>query len=180
MSLWKFIESKLHELGHDQLWLADKCGFSTLTVNRIRHGGQIKNGTKQKLALALGCSIGDINAAIAERDLPQPKPEYLDLTVGKIPENVKAVIDDYMAHEPKKVPAEKIKWYPNQEPIEMPTRGPLTRITEPEVTVIAVEQYKQKLKNIILEQVFTFDDTSYGIEELFGQIGKAVMKELMK
>ena len=168
MSLWKFIEDKLAETGKDERWLADECGFTVNTVNRIRHGGAIKDGTKQKIALALKCSVGDINAAIAQKDVPQ----------SELTAETKEIIDTYM-REPQKIPAEKIKWYPDQPAIDTPQIGPVAVITEPKVTVLDVEAYKQKLKNVILEQVFTFDDTSYGIEELFGQIGKALMKELM-
>lgn len=84
MSLWKFIENKLAEMGKDERWLEDECGFTGYTLPRIRSGGTIQNATKQKLAQAFKCSIGDINAAIAQID--KPKAE---------------------ADEPKKVPAEK-------------------------------------------------------------------------
>lgn len=168
MSLWKFIESKLAETGHDERWLVDECGFTGYMLPRIRAGGVIQNATKQKLAQAFKCSIGDINAAIAERDLPEPKAELLtgETTVKEVASKMK-------------IPANKIKWYPDQEAIDTPLRGGMTRITEPDVAVLSVEAYKQKLKNVILEQLYTFDDTAYGIEVLFGQIGKALMKELM-
>ena len=144
MSLWKFIESKLAETGHDERWLVDECGFSGYMLPRIQAGGVIQNATKQKLAHAFKCSIGDINAAIAERDLPEPRAELLtgEMTMKELASKMKI----------------------SEETIYMP---------------MTVEAYKQKLKNVILRQVYTFDDTAYGIEDLFGQIGKALMKELM-
>jgi len=170
MSLWKFIESKLDELGHNRLWLAEQCNFTTLTVNRLMHNGQIKDGTKQKLALALKCTVGDINAAIAQQDVPEPKAHDLDLTVGEIPEQVKEVIDDYMSREPKLVPAEKIKWYPNQEPIEMPKFGPMT-----------VAEYRDKLLGICLQQLSEAAEAN--VEDatvIYTAIGRVLIKELMK
>ena len=168
MSLWKFIENKLAEMGKDERWLEDECGFTGYMLPRIRSGGTIQNATKQKLAKAFKCSIGDVNAAIAERDLPEPKAELLtgETTMKE-------------ATSKMKVPADNIKWYPDQDAIDTPQSGPVAVITEPKVTVLDVEAYKQKLKNVILQQVYTFDDTAYDIEDLFGQIGKALMKELM-
>ena len=168
MSLWKFIENKLAEMGKDKRWLEDECGFTGYMLPRIRSGGTIQNATKQKLAKAFKCSIGDVNAAIAERDLPEPKAELLtgETTMKEVASKMK-------------VPVDNIKWYPDQDAINTPQSGLVAVITEPKVTVLDVEAYKQKLKNVILQQVYTFDDTAYGIEELFGQIGKAIMKELM-
>ena len=180
MSLWKFIESKLASLKQSERWLEDECGFAANTINRIRHGGTIKDGTKQKLALALGCSIGDINAAIAERDLPQPKPEYIGMGVGEIPEEAKEVIDDFIDREPKKIPAEKIKWYPDQKAIETPIRGPLVGISEPSVTALAVGAYKDRLLGICLQQLA--EAAEVNVEDatvIYTAIGRALLRELM-
>ena len=176
MSLWKFIESKLHELGHDWVWLDDQCGFAANTSNRIRHGGQIKDGTKQKLALALGCSIGDINAAIATRDLPQPKPEYIGTGVGEIPENVKEVIDDFMDREPKKIPTEKIKWYPDQEAIAIPAHMSATEMAAREVA-----GYRDRLLGICLQQLTEAAEANVkDAEEIYKAIGRTLLRELMR
>lgn len=127
MSLWKFIENKLAEMGKDERWLEDECGFTGYMLPRIRSGGTIQNATKQKLAKALKCSI---NAAIAQIDKPEPKPE--------LPAAAKEVIDEFMGDEPKKIPADKIKWYPDQGAIDTPQSGPVAVITEPKVTVLDV------------------------------------------
>ena len=155
MSLWKFINDKLAEIGKDEKWLVDECGFTGYMLPRIQAGGVIQNATKQKLAQAFKCSIGDINAAIAQID--KPKAE---------------------ADEPKKVPAEKIKWYPDQEAIDTPQCGPVSVISEPEVIVLDVEVYKAKLKDILMKLIVAEDWPTSNI--LFEKFGRAVAKDLLE
>ena len=157
MSLWKFIENKLAEKGKDEQWLVDECGFSGYMLPRIQAGGVIQNATKQKLAHAFGCSIGDINAAIAQIDKPEPKGE---------------------AGEPKKVPADKIKWYPDQDAIDTPQSGPVAVITEPKVTALGVEAYKAKLKDTLMKLTVAEDWPTSNI--LFEKFGRAVAKDLLE
>ena len=139
MSLWKFIENKLAEMGKDERWLEDECGFTGYMLPRIRSGGTIQNATKQKLAQAFKCSIGDINAAIAQID--KPKAE---------------------ADEPKKVPAEKIKWYPDTE----------------QETGADLEAYKAKLKDMLMKLTVAEDWPTSNI--LFEKFGRAVAKDLLE
>ena len=167
MSLWKFIESKLAETGHDERWLENECGFSGYMLPRIQAGGVIQNATKQKLAKAFKCSIGDINAAIAERDLPEPKAELLtgETTMKEVASKMK-------------VPADKIKWYPDQYAIDTPQSGPVAVITEPKVTVLDVEAYKAKLKDTLMKLTVAEDWPTSNI--LFEKFGRAVAKDLLE
>lgn len=167
MSLWKFIESKLAETGHDERWLVDECGFTGYMLPRIRAGGVIQNATKQKLAQAFKCSIGDINAAIAERDLPEPKAELLtgETTMKELANKMK-------------IPTDKIKWYPGQEAIDTPQSGPVAVITEPKVTVLDVEAYKAKLKDTLMKLTVAEDWPTSNI--LFEKFGRAVAKDLLE
>ena len=66
MSLYSFIEKRRKDLGMTQAELEERADIVHNTLVRIKAGGQIMNSTKQRLALALECSIGDLNAAIAE------------------------------------------------------------------------------------------------------------------
>lgn len=158
MSLWKFIENKLAEMGKDERWLEDECGFTGYMLPRIRSGGTIQNATKQKLAKAFKCSIGDINAAIAQID--KPKAE---------------------ADEPKKVPADNIKWYPDQEATDAPQSGPVAVITEPKVTALDVEAYKQKLKDVcILQLCEAAKGNVKDAEIIYKAIGRTLLSEIMK
>ena len=66
MSLYSFIERRRKNLGMTQAELEERSSVSHMTLERIKANGTIMSGTKQNLALALQCSIGDLNAAIAE------------------------------------------------------------------------------------------------------------------
>ena len=167
MSLWKFIENKLAEMGKDERWLEDECGFTGYMLPRIRSGGTIQNATKQKLAKAFKCSIGDVNAAIAERDLPEPKAELLtgETTVKEVASKMK-------------IPTDKIKWYPDQDAIDTPQSGPVAVITEPKVTVLDVEAYKAKLKDTLMKLTVAEDWPTSNI--LFEKFGRAVAKDLLE
>ena len=170
MSLRKFIENKLAEIGKDEKWLVDECGFTGYMLPRIRAGGVIQNATKQKLAKAFKCSIGDINAAIAQIDPPEQKTE--------LPAAAKEVIDAYMDDGPAKVTAEKIKWYPGQDAIDTPQSGPAAVITEPKVTALDVEAYKAKLKDTLMKLTVAEDWPTSNI--LFEKFGRAVAKDLLE
>lgn len=167
MSLWKFIESKLAETGHDERWLVDECGFTGYMLPRIRAGGVIQNATKQKLAHAFKCSIGDINAAIAELDLPEPRAELLtgEMTMKELASKMK-------------IPEDKIKWYPDQDAIDTPQSGPVAVITEPKVTVLDEEAYKAKLKDTLMKLTVAEDWPTSNI--LFEKFGRAVAKDLLE
>ena len=63
--LWEFIIDECKEKGITLSQLQEKSGLSFTVLEAIRHGRtNIKTATKQKLAAALGCSIGDIQEAI--------------------------------------------------------------------------------------------------------------------
>ena len=67
--LYKFLKKKCEEKGFVYGRLEDKADLSHSVVQAIRNGRtQLKPATKQKLAQALGCSIGDIQDAIRRSD----------------------------------------------------------------------------------------------------------------
>lgn len=120
MSLYKFVAKRLDEMGLTMKQLAENVGINDTTIDRIKAGCTILDGTKLKLAKGLKCSIEDINAAIAQRD-DEPAPE--------------------------KVP---IKWYEDHKtedivvPDEIPRPG-LTKIPD-----VNVEMYKQHLMDKLI------------------------------
>lgn len=67
--LYEFLKKKCEEKGFVYGRLEDKADLSHSVVQAIRNGRtQMKPATKQKLAQALGCSIGDIQDAIRRSD----------------------------------------------------------------------------------------------------------------
>ena len=72
--LWDFVRKRMNELGLSQYDLEMDCDIPYATMQRIKAGStNFKEVTKQKLALALKCSIGDINSAIY--DIQNIKPD---------------------------------------------------------------------------------------------------------
>lgn len=79
--LWDFVRKRMNELGLSQSDLEVDHDIPYATMQRIKAGStNFKEVTKQKLALALQCTIGDINAAISGQ-VSTEKPEKLpDIT----------------------------------------------------------------------------------------------------
>lgn len=71
MSLYSFIEAWRKENGVTKAELAERADISYATLDNIKAGRLVKPGTAQKLALTLGCSIGDLQAAMATDEDPR-------------------------------------------------------------------------------------------------------------
>ena len=65
MGLWDYTQKRMAEIGVTQRQLTEDFDISPATLQRIRQDRPIKESTKQKLALALKCSVGDIQTAIS-------------------------------------------------------------------------------------------------------------------
>ncbi|MBR4908833.1 MAG: hypothetical protein IKZ43_07470 [Acidaminococcaceae bacterium] len=218
MALWNFIKSRLSELNRGEPYLVDQCGIPQNTVDRIRAGGVIRDSTKQKLALALGCSIGDINAAIAQPDPVEPKGHDMDLlarenrgpsvmeTVDRLDQLVKEQYPEET--EPDAKEGADMKWFqdvPKETPAssvpvkkevledlfpaaEEPEAGPTEAedVMDKTANMVyaaarsAVDVYKRKLKEICLQKMVEFRLGEDRAEDLYSDIGKALLDELMK
>ena len=65
MGLWEYTQKRMAEIGVTQRHLTEDFDISPATLQRIRQDRPIKESTKQKLALALKCSVDDIQTAIS-------------------------------------------------------------------------------------------------------------------
>ncbi len=87
--LFEFLKKKCEEKGFFYSQLGDKADLSHNVLQGIKNGRtQLKPGTKQKLAAALGCSIGDIQDAIRRSDEVLENGEVLKKHVPKEPDPV--------------------------------------------------------------------------------------------
>ncbi len=68
MKLSEFINKRLKELGMKRSDLINKHDLVWSTLSTIDRGGSIGNVTIEKLALALQCNRGDIQACLAEQN----------------------------------------------------------------------------------------------------------------
>jgi len=187
MKLWDFIEGRLNVLGCNEQLLINS-GISPLTINRIKHGGVIKDGTKQKIALALVCSVGDINAALAQKEEPKanvppevkevvdgmldeidnivgrkvtrPDPEKIPVKESALKYNMEQLKEETAMPEPGTLRVQKIKWDPDQLAVQM-----------------TVDGYKAHLKNELLKMMQ--DDAYTSVSLLLQDFGKLVVEELI-
>ncbi|MBR0294153.1 MAG: helix-turn-helix transcriptional regulator [Acidaminococcaceae bacterium] len=204
--LWDFIEKRMHELGLTRYDLEMDYDIPYATMQRAKAGStNFKEATKQKFALALQCSVGDINAAISGSvpELPKIEPEEPDAVIGSI--NLSGITEATgkagALEAPKNEPAkkgtakkerQKERW-PEDPPEEKKTPPPdyvdaaIYSATEPpDVFGIkrarreAVAEYKQKLKDICIAAYLDVPKLNITGETATGYIGRALMKELLK
>ena len=132
MTLNEFIDKRLAELGMKKADIVNKYDIEWSTLTKIAHGHSIRPVTQQKLALALDCDQGKIQACLAENNplkqvivnkkslakqkKAQPEPEPEELPFDDLPEPepdavanaVMAETEAYNEPEPeKKVPVKK-------------------------------------------------------------------------
>lgn len=68
MNLSEFIKKRLTELGKTRSWLVNFGDMDWSTLSNIDKGMTIRKVTQEKLARALECSQGDIQACMAEQN----------------------------------------------------------------------------------------------------------------
>ena len=82
MTLSEFIKKRLEEMGKNRSWLVNSNDLEWTTLSNIDHGKTISKVTQEKLAKALECSQGDIQACLAEQN-PLKKVPIKSQTVVK-------------------------------------------------------------------------------------------------
>ena len=205
--LWDFVRKRMNELGLSQSDLEVEHDIPYATMQRIKAGStNFKEVTKQKLALALKCSIGDINSAIydiqnikpdreegedlsdkaneseqpAKEETPEPALKLKDKAVKRKEEKQQTV-----KTKPRIIkddPPPKEKW-PVDPPEETPGRKDEVMFTEREVDEICkkrLNEYKQKLKDLCLKTFAGIPQLNVTGETPLGLVGRVIMKELTK
>ena len=174
MTLNEFINKRLNELGITRSQLCS-AGLSWATLSKIKNGGNnISVPVKEKLAIGLKCTIGDINACLSETDDPRRKdgPEG---RAGKQyePQGVMATVDKL-----EKIVSEKPYVTPepaDEEPAEVFTEEPET---DTDSMVLAVEEYKEQLRGQIIKHMMEAEPGTT-VETLWIRIGQMVAKDVL-
>jgi len=127
--LFEFLKKKCEEKGFFYSQLGDKADLSHNVLQGIKNGRtQLKPSTKQKLAAALGCSIGDIQDAIRRSDEVLENGEVLKKQVPEEPVPV----------------SEPEPHCPYDDPVEEPAAGPKEMPEmDPELAEAVVQQIRQ-------------------------------------
>lgn len=120
MALWDYMQKRMQELGLTAYKLQKDYDVPWSTIQRIKAGKPITTPSKQKLALALQCSIGDLNAAaIAKPVVPEQdeaEKESEGSVMATIDELEKMVKEDFPDGVPVKPKARKAKNKKTAEP----------------------------------------------------------------
>ena len=112
MALWDYMQKRMQELGLTAYKLQKDYDVPWLTIQRIKAGKPITTPSKQKLALALSCSMGDINAAIAQAEVPEENEtgkESEDSVMAAVDKLEKMVKEDFPDDAPAKPKLHKSK-----------------------------------------------------------------------
>lgn len=111
--LWEYIEKRMQDLDLTSYKLQKDFDVPWSTIQRIKQGKPITTPSKQKLALALQCSIGDLNAAaiakpvVPEQDEAEKESEVS--VMATIDELEKMVKEDFPDDAPAKPKLHKSK-----------------------------------------------------------------------
>ena len=152
--LYEFLKKKCEEKGFVYGRLEDKADLSHSVVQAIKRGRtQLKPATKQKLAAALGCTIGDIQDAIRRSDEVLENGEVLKMHVPKEPDPIPVPELHCPYYDPVEpaaglqrvgpavyIPARDKPWDPPTQPAPMPDIVPREN---PEATKEIISQVVQ-------------------------------------
>ena len=187
MTLSEFVKKRKEELKLTWNDILDG-GIANNTFSNIMNGKQLtmKPGTMEKLARVLKCTIGDLQACMAE--MPNPlrkeatKPEGLagiSITAKKV-KIKKDEVDKLMSEkpyvtapdpeEPAEVFAQKTEAY--EEPF------PVYHSVYEEDRLEGEERYKQKLRDMCLRIFASGVPGVHTMEKIYADIGYALVKEL--
>ena len=120
MTLNEFVEKRMAELGLKRADLVNKFDLDWSTLGKIAKGHSIRPVTQQKLALALDCDQGKIQACLAEQNplrktivskksLAKQKPKKAEPKPEPEPESEELPFDDLPEEEPEE--GEDMKWF---------------------------------------------------------------------
>lgn len=156
MTLHEFINKRLEELGMKRSDLVEKFDLNWNTLTDIRLGKGIRDVTKQKLAPALQCSTGDIQACLAEAAPKKKEPGVME-TVDKLEKLVK-----------EEHPEEETDlMFPPEAPVE---------VLDPEESL---EEFKDRMRTVCLRE-FAAVGGDVGLSTAYEAIARHLLQELLK
>ena len=180
MKLNDFINKRLGELKMNRSALVE-FGVGWATLSNITKGRPISEATKEKLAKALQCTQGEIQACLAEQN-PLKDVVVSKKSIAKKQPSVMATVDKlekmiketpYVTPEPDE-PAEVFSTEPDA-PYFPEYNSPYEEEKEE-----SAEEYRQKLRDMCLRIFATGLPGVHTMEKIYADIGYALVKELAK
>lgn len=180
--LWDFVEKRMHELGLTRYDLEMDHDVPYATMQRIKSGFTgFKEVTKQKLALALQCSVGDINAAISGT-VAEPTGSKENAAESEPPKKVKVIKEARKEETSQKNERPKERW-PEDPPDEASGQKGEVMYSEREVDEICkkrINEYKQQLKDLSLKTLTSVPKLNVSGETPYGIVGRALIEKLLE
>ena len=175
MTLSEFVKKRRTELHLTWNDILDG-GIANNTFSNIMSGKQLtmKPATMEKLARVLKCSIGDLQAAMA--DTPHPLRKEAEMPEGTAGHNMEAR-PKRKKKEPEPEPAEVFQEDDEDKQEEM--AFPVYHSVYEEDRREGEERYKQKLRDMCLRIFSTGTPGVHTMEKIYADIGYAVVKELI-
>ncbi len=169
MNLSEFIKKRLAEMGKNKNWLVNFGDVEWGTLSNIDKGRGISKATQEKLANALGCTQGDIQACLAEQN-PLKNVIVNKKSLAKLNAKKEAPAPDPKDEEPAEV------FQQDAEPEEKPF--PVYHSVYEEDRLEGEERYKQKLRDMCLRIFSSGVPGVHTMEKIYADIGYALVKEL--
>lgn len=168
MNLSEFIKKKLEELGKNRSWLVNFGDIDWQTLSNIDKGRGISKATQEKLANALGCTQGDIQACLAEQN-PLKNVVVNKKSLAKLNAKKNAPAPD---------PEEPAEVFQPEEDDEDEEQAEYTLSEVKTLEQIALNDYKQHLRELAW-RIFTSGVPGvHTMEKIYADIGYALVKEL--
>jgi hypothetical protein len=168
MNLSEFINKRLNELGRNRNWLVNFGDLEWSTLSNIDKGLSIRKVTQEKLANALGCTQGDIQACLAEQN-PLKNVIVNKKSLAKLNAKKEAPAPDPKEEEPAEV-------FKTDEPED--EEFPVYHSVYEEDRQEGEERYKQKLREMCLRIFASGVPGVHPMEKIYADIGYALVKEL--
>ena len=170
MKLSEFIKKRLEELGIKRSNLINDYDLAWSTLSNIDHDKPINKVTQEKLAKALQCSQGDIQACMAEQN-PLKSVIVNKKSLAKLNAKKEAPAPDPKDEEPAEV-------FQTDEPED--EEFPVYRSVYEEDRQEGEERYKQKLRDMCLRIFSSGVPGTHTMKDIYADIGYALVKELAK
>ena len=170
MTLSEFIKKRLEEMGRNKSWLVNFNDLEWSTFTRINKGLPITKATQEKLAKALECNQGDIQACLAEQN-PLKKMVVNKKSLAKLNAKKTAPAPDPEDEEPAEV-------FQTDEPED--EEFPVYHSVYEEDRQEGEERYKQKLRDMCLRIFSSGIPGTHTMKDIYADIGYAIVKELAK
>lgn len=184
MTLSEFIKKRLAEMGKNKNWLVNFGDVEWGTLSNIDKGRGISKATQEKLANALGCTQGDIQACLAEQN-PLKNVIVNKKSLAKLNAKKEAPAPDPKDEEPAEVfqldESNVDMMFPEEPEKEAEEDEEQAEYTLSEVKTfeqMALNDYKQHLRELAWRIFLSGVPGTHTMENIYADIGYALVQEL--